>query len=188
MTVICSLAFRPHEVAVNKDSINIELRMNEGAQARINNITVEGNTKTNDHVILRELHTLPGQKFSRANLIRTNRDLATLGYFNPEKIGINPVPNPQDGTVDINYSLEEKPSDQVELPVVGVVRSALSELWAFLSTIFRSGGLPNSGNGRLYLLVMGNGFRSGFRPMASNFKPIRLLLQNPGLEEKGQIT
>lgn len=105
----------PHEVAVANDSIDIELRLNEGAQARINNITISGNTKTNDHVILREIRTLPGQKFSRSDLIRTNRELATLGYFDPEKIGINPVPNPQDGTVDIHYSVEEKPSDQIEL-------------------------------------------------------------------------
>ena len=105
----------PNEVAVNKDSIDIELRVNEGAQARINRINISGNTKTNDHVILREIRTLPGQKFSRSDLIRTNRELATLGYFDPEKIGINPIPNPQDGTVDINYSVEEKPSDQIEL-------------------------------------------------------------------------
>lgn len=105
----------PQEIGVNKDSIEIEIKIHEGAQARINKVNVEGNTKTNDHVILRELRTLPGQKFSRSDLIRTNRELATLGYFNPEKIGINPVPNPADGTVDINYSVEEKPSDQIEL-------------------------------------------------------------------------
>ena len=108
-------AIDPHEVSVNGDSIDIELRMNEGAQARINKVTIEGNTKTNDHVILRELRTLPGQKFSRADLIRSNQLLATMGYFDPEKIGINPVPNPQDGTVDIHYSVQEKPSDQIEL-------------------------------------------------------------------------
>ncbi len=105
----------PNEVAVNKDSIDIELRVNEGAQARINRITIQGNTKTNDHVILREIRTLPGQKFSRSDLIRTNQVLASLGYFDPEKIGINPVPNPADGTVDIHYNVEEKPSDQIEL-------------------------------------------------------------------------
>jgi outer membrane protein insertion porin family len=105
----------PNEVAVNGNAIDIELRMNEGAQAKINRINISGNTKTNDHVILREIRTLPGQKFSRSDLIRTNRELATLGYFDPEKIGINPIPNPQDGTVDINYSVEEKPSDQIEL-------------------------------------------------------------------------
>ncbi len=105
----------PSEVAVNKDSIDIELRMHEGPQARINRITIQGNTKTNDHVVLREIRTLPGEKFSRSDLIRTNRELATLGYFDPEKIGMNPVPNPQDGTVDIHYTVEEKPSDQIEM-------------------------------------------------------------------------
>jgi outer membrane protein insertion porin family len=105
----------PSEVSVNKDSIDIELRVHEGPQARINRITIQGNTKTNDHVVLREIRTLPGEKFSRSDLIRTNRELATLGYFDPEKIGMNPVPNPQDGTVDIHYSVEEKPSDQIEM-------------------------------------------------------------------------
>jgi len=105
----------PNEVSVEGDSIDVVLRMSEGPQATIKRVNVQGNTKTNDHVILREIRTLPGQKFSRADLIRTQRELSTLGYFDPEKIGINPVPNTEDGTVDINYSLEEKPSDQIEL-------------------------------------------------------------------------
>ncbi|MES2733683.1 MAG: outer membrane protein assembly factor BamA [Bacteroidota bacterium] len=105
----------PVEVAVDGDSIDIEMRIYEGAQANINKIILNGNTQTNDHVVLREIRTLPGQKFSRAALIRTQREIATLGYFDPEKIGINPIPNPQDGTVDIEYTVQEKPSDQVEL-------------------------------------------------------------------------
>lgn len=105
----------PIEVAVENDSIDIEMRIFEGAQANINKIILKGNTQTNDHVVLREIRTLPGQKFSRADLLRTQREIATLGYFDPEKIGINPVPNPQDGTVDIEYTVEEKPSDQIEL-------------------------------------------------------------------------
>ncbi|WP_091513853.1 outer membrane protein assembly factor BamA [Flexibacter flexilis] len=105
----------PVEVAIVGDSIDIELRMNEGTQATINKINVAGNTKTNDHVVLREIYTLPGQKFSRADLIRTQRELGQLGYFDAEQIGIQPVPNPANGTVDINYTVVEKPSDQVEL-------------------------------------------------------------------------
>ena len=89
--------------------------MVEGQQARIRNVTVEGNTKTSDHVILRELYTIPGQKFSREDIIRSQRELATLGYFDPEKVNPSPVPNPQDGTVDINWTVVEKPSDQVTL-------------------------------------------------------------------------
>ena len=72
-------------------------------------------------MIRRELRTLPGEKFSRSDLIRSNREIAQLGYFNQEKIGINPVPNPDDGTVDINYTVEEKSSDQLEFLPAGVV-------------------------------------------------------------------
>jgi len=105
----------PVEVKVENDSIDLELRMYEGKQARINEVTIKGNTKTKDHVIRRELRTLPGQLFSRADIIRTQRELAQLGYFNPETLGVNPIPNQEDGTVDIEYVVEEKPSDQVEL-------------------------------------------------------------------------
>lgn len=105
----------PVEVTIENDSIDVEMRVYEGPQATINKINIAGNTKTNDHVILREIRTRPGQKFSRADLIRTQREIATLGYFNPEAIGINPKPNPANGTVDIDYTVEEKPSDQIEL-------------------------------------------------------------------------
>ncbi|MBX2840386.1 MAG: outer membrane protein assembly factor BamA [Flammeovirgaceae bacterium] len=105
----------PVEVLVEGDSIDIEMRMFEGEQATINKVIVNGNTQTNDHVIFRELRTLPGQKFSRSDLIRTQRELATLGYFDPETIQINPKPNYADGTVDIEYGVTERPNDQVEL-------------------------------------------------------------------------
>ena len=100
--------------SVEGDSIDVEFRIFEGKQATINRIILNGNTKTSDHVVLREIRTLPGQKFSKTDIIRTQRELSTLGYFDPEKIGINPVPQP-DGTVDIEYTVEEKPSDQIEL-------------------------------------------------------------------------
>ena len=105
----------PVETKVVGDSIDIEMRLSEGVQARVKDINIAGNTKTSDHVIRRELHTLPGDKFNRELLIRTQRQLATLGYFDPEKIGMNPVPNQADGTVDINYTVVEKPSDQITL-------------------------------------------------------------------------
>ncbi|CCH56127.1 outer membrane protein assembly complex, YaeT protein [Fibrisoma limi BUZ 3] len=105
---------QPVEKAIEGDSIDLEIRIFEGKQATINRIVLNGNTKTSDHVVMRSIRTLPGQKFSKTNLIRTQRELATLGYFDPEKIGINPVPQ-NDGTVDIEYSVEEKPSDQIEL-------------------------------------------------------------------------
>ncbi len=105
----------PVETSVVGDSIDIEIRIREGKQATINRIILNGNTKTSDRVVLRELFTLPGQKFSKTELINTNRQLAQMGYFDPEKIQINPIPNQADGTVDIEYTVEEKPSDQIEL-------------------------------------------------------------------------
>lgn len=105
----------PVEINVESDSIDLEMRIYEGKQARINKVTVTGNIKTNDRVIMREIRTKPGALFSRADIIRTQRELAQLGYFDQEKLGVNPIPNPADGTVDIEYSVEEKPSDQLEL-------------------------------------------------------------------------
>ena len=106
---------QPVEVQIEEDSIDVEMRIFEGEQATISKILITGNDRTNDHVIRREIRTLPGQKFSRSDLIRTQRELSQLGYFDPEQIGINPIPNPAEGTVDIEYSLVEKPSDQIEL-------------------------------------------------------------------------
>lgn len=105
----------PVEVNVHNDTIDYEMRIYEGRQAIIRNVTVVGNTKTNDRVIMREIRTRPGQLFRRSDVIRSQRELASLGYFDPEKIEINPKPNPYDGTVDIEYRVVERPSDQVEL-------------------------------------------------------------------------
>jgi outer membrane protein insertion porin family len=104
----------PVEVSVENDSIDLEIRIYEGKQATINKIIVTGNDKTSDHVILRQLRTVPGDKFSRSNIQRSIRELAALNYFDPEKLGVNPIPNPQNGTVDIEYKVVEKPSDQIE--------------------------------------------------------------------------
>lgn len=105
----------PVETAVYNDTIDYEIRIVEGPQATIKNIRISGNDRTKEHVIRRELRTIPGDQFSRTNLVRSQREIAQLNYFNQEKIGINPIPNPDDGTVDINYSVEEKSSDQLEL-------------------------------------------------------------------------
>jgi len=105
----------PVEILVDHDSIDLEIRIYEGKQARVNKIIITGNTRTNEHVIRREIRTMPGDLFSRADIIRTNRELAQLGYFDPEKLDVRPVPNPADGTVDIEYVVEERASDQIEL-------------------------------------------------------------------------
>lgn len=105
----------PVETAVYNDTIDYEIRITEGPQARIKNVTIAGNEKTKDHVIRRELRTVPGELFSRSDLIRSQRELANLQYFNQETINPGVVPNAEDGTVDINWKLEEKSSDQLEL-------------------------------------------------------------------------
>ncbi len=105
----------PVEVLVENDSIDIEMRIYEGKQATVSKVSVKGNTRTNDHVIIRELRTKPGQLFNRSDIIRTTRELAQLRYFNPETINPVPMPDPADGTVDIEYEVEETSADQVEL-------------------------------------------------------------------------
>ncbi len=105
----------PVETAVYNDTIDHEIRIVEGPQATIGKVNITGNDKTKDYVIRRELRTVPGDKFSRELIIRTQRELSQLGYFNPEKINPGIVPNTDDGTVDITWGLEEKSSDQLEL-------------------------------------------------------------------------
>ncbi len=103
----------PVEVAVDNDSIDLEIRLSEGKQARINNVTLAGNTKTYDHVVLRELYTRPGQLYSRSDVVRSIRELATLGFFNQENITPDVQPNFSDNTVDIGYTVEEAAADQI---------------------------------------------------------------------------
>jgi outer membrane protein insertion porin family len=106
---------QPAEVKVDGDSIDVELRFTEGPQATINEVRIMGNTKTNEKVIRRELRTLPGNKFSRTDLIRSQREIIALGYFDPQQLDVVPIPNAENGTVDIEYRVTEKPSDQLEL-------------------------------------------------------------------------
>lgn len=103
----------PVEVQVENDSIDLEIRLNEGKQARISNVTLKGNTKTNDFVVIREIYSRPGQLFSRSDVTRTVRELATLGFFNQESINPDVRPNYTDNTVDIEYQVEEASADQV---------------------------------------------------------------------------
>jgi outer membrane protein insertion porin family len=105
----------PVETLVEPDSIDIEIRMNEGKQFRIGRVGISGNTKTNDHVIFREIRTRPGELFNRSDIIRTQRELASLGYFNQEAFDVRTNPRPDEGLVDLEYVLEEKPNDQIQL-------------------------------------------------------------------------
>ena len=110
----------PVEVNIDNDTIDYEMRMYEGKQATINEVRITGNTKTHEHVARRELRTYPGDLFSKTILMRSYRELAQLGHFDPEAINPDVDPHPENGTVDIEYQLQEKANDQIELSGVGV--------------------------------------------------------------------
>lgn len=105
----------PVETGVKDNKINHQVRLIEGKEAHIGTVTIRGNTKTNDHVILREIRTKPGDLFNKADIMRTQRELAQLGFFDEQGFQVNPKPNPANGTVDIEYVVAEKSSDQIEL-------------------------------------------------------------------------
>jgi len=106
----------PVEVSADGNVIDLEIRINEGKPAYFNKISVVGNDKTNDHVIYREIRTRPGQLYSKANVIRTIREIGQLGFFDAQLISPDfKNVNPNDGTVDLEYTLVERGSSQIEL-------------------------------------------------------------------------
>ena len=104
----------PVEVNIDKDSVDLEMRIYEGQQATINKVIINGNDRLYDYVVRRELRTKPGALFSKEDMERSYREIAQMGHFNPETIGIVPEPHPEDGTVDMVYNLESKANDQIE--------------------------------------------------------------------------
>ncbi|MDE7385851.1 MAG: outer membrane protein assembly factor BamA [Muribaculaceae bacterium] len=104
----------PIERNVKGDSVELEMRMMEGPQARINKVVINGNDRLYEKVIRRELRVRPGELFSKSDLMRSYREIAQMGHFNPETIGIDPQPNAENGTVDILFNLESKANDQIE--------------------------------------------------------------------------
>ncbi len=106
----------PVQTKIYGDTIDLEIRMYEGPQYTVNKVMVKGNDLTNDKVILREIRTKPGQKFSKELIVRSTREIAQLGNFDDTKTDPKPINiNPNEGTVDIEYNVVEKPSDQIEL-------------------------------------------------------------------------
>jgi len=109
-------SINPVEVSAENDTINFEIRIIEGKETFLDHVTVDGNDKTNDHVIYRELRTRPGQKYNKSDIIRSIRELGQLGYFDAEQIRPDiQNPNPNEGTVDLAYNLVESGSSQIEL-------------------------------------------------------------------------
>jgi len=106
----------PVEVNADGHVIDMEIRITEGKPVHFNKVTVVGNDKTNDHVVYREIRTRPGELYSKANVVRTVRELSQLGFFDAEQIVPNfNNPNPEEGTIDMEYSLVESGSSQIEL-------------------------------------------------------------------------
>lgn len=155
----------PTEVAVENDSIDIEIRIREGSQARLNNVSIKGNTMTNDKVIMREIRTRPGDLFSRDAVIRSVRELATLQYFDEQKINPDVKPNPENGTVDIEYQLEEKSTSQISLSggwgsgmIIGTLGLSFNNF--SVRNIFNKKAwspLPTGDGQKLYLSAQTNG-------------------------------
>ena len=109
-------SINPVEVSADNNVIDIEVRISEGKPAYFNTVTVVGNDRTNDHVVYRELRTRPGQLYSKANVVRTVRELGQLGFFDAQEISPNfNNPNPVEGTIDMEYAVKETGSSQIEL-------------------------------------------------------------------------
>ena len=196
----------PVEVAVEGDSIDIDIRIVEGKQARIRNVVVEGNTVTNDKIIYRELHTKPGDLFNRDAIIRSRRELVTLGYFKEETLIPEPRPNSNDGTVDIIYKVEENQTQQIQLQggygngmIIGQICLQLNNFSA--RNIFNKKAwhpLPAGDGQKLMLNAVSNGryyyaLNAGFtepwlggkRPQTFSISVSHNLISNGFWQEKG---
>ncbi len=136
---------QPVEINVVGDSIDLEMRIQEGPQAHISHVRISGNTKLYEKVVRRELRTKPGDLFSKDALMRSARELASMGHFDQEKVNPDVKPNYEDGTVDINWELEQKSNDQVEFSLgwgqTGVIGKIGLKLNNFsMANLFRKKG------------------------------------------------
>jgi outer membrane protein insertion porin family len=148
----------PVEVSVAEDSIDLEIRLSEGQPASIKRININGNDRLYEHVIRRELYTKPGELFNKAALMRSAREIAQTGHFDPETMGINPIPN-EDGTVDIDLNLTSKSNDQVEFSLgwgsTGIVGSIGLKFTNFsMRNLLRLGeGVLPQGDGQTFSIT-----------------------------------
>ena len=179
-------SINPVEVSAANDTINFEIRIVEGKETFLDHVTVTGNDKTNDHVVFRELRTRPGQKYNKSDIIRSIRELGQLGFFDAEQIKpdiVNPKPN--EGTVDLAYSLVESGSSQIELQ--GGYGGG-----GFIGTLglsFSNFSLKNILNGEAYKPVpMGDGQTFALRLQASRtFRVYSLNFSEPWLGGKKPV-
>ncbi|MBV1888225.1 MAG: outer membrane protein assembly factor BamA [Urechidicola sp.] len=156
----------PVETKVQNDSIYVEIRISEDDPATLRKVTVNGNDKTNDHVIYRQIRTRPGYLYRKDDIIRTLRELGQLGFFDPESITPNLQPNYYDKTVDIDYTVVEKGASQIELQ--GGYGGG-----SFIGTLglsFNNFSIRNLFNGKAYKpLPMGDGQQLSIRLQKSRY-------------------
>ena len=160
-------SINPVEVSAENNIIDIEIRIIEGKPAYFNNVSVVGNDKTKDHVIYRELRTRPGQLYSKADVVRTVRELGQLGFFDAQEISPNfNNPNPNEGTIDMEYSVKETGSSQIELQggyggggFIGTLGLSFNNF--SMKDIFKKGAYKP--------IPMGDGQRLALRLQASQF-------------------
>ncbi len=157
----------PVEVSADNNVIDMEIRITEGKPAYFNNVSVVGNERTNDHVIYREIRTRPGQLYSKQNVVRTVRELGQLGFFDAQEITPNfNNPNPNEGTIDMEYTVKETGSSQIELQ--GGYGGG-----GFIGTLglsFNNFSIKNILNKKAYQpLPMGDGQKLALRLQASQF-------------------
>ena len=160
-------SINPVEVSATNDTINFEIRINEGKPAYFNRISVRGNDRTNDHVIYREIRTRPGELYSKDKVVRSVRELGQLGFFDPEQISPDfKDVDPNAGTVDIEYGLVEKGASQIELQG-GYGGGGLI---GTLGLSFNNFSMRNIFNNKEYKPVpMGDGQQLALRLQASRF-------------------
>jgi len=177
----------PVQTRIYHDTIDVDIRMYEGPQYTINRVLIKGNDVTNDKVIIRELHTKPGQKFSKEAIVRSTRDITQLGNFDEQKTDPRPTNiNPQDGTVDIVYNVVEKPSDQIELS--GGFGGG--QLVGTLGLTFNNFSLRNLFNGKAYRpLPKGDGQKLSLRGQSNgeNYQNYSFTFSEPWLGGKKPI-
>ena len=176
----------PIEKNVSNNIIDLEIRIYEGEQARINRVSIKGNTKTNDHVIMREIRTKPGNLFKRSEIMRTQRELAQLQYFDPESFDVKIDPDPSKNKVDITYILTEKSSDQIQLQGGWGAGRVVGSLGLTFNN-FSTKNIFNKKVGTLCHLVMVNDYLLQLPLMEFIINNIECHLWNLGLEIKNLI-
>ena len=157
----------PTEINIVGDSIDLEMRIQEGTQAHISNVRIYGNDRLYEEVVRRELRTKPGDLFNKEAIMRSAREIASMGYFDPEKVNPDVKPNYEDGTVDINWELEQKSNDQLEFSLgwgqtgvigrVGIKLNNFSMRNLFGKNKMHRGIMPIGDGEQLSLSVQTNG-------------------------------